>query len=144
MLLYSYVSITLVSQGIGRPIIGFASDHLGRFNVAAIGTLIAALASFFLWIFAGVHFGGLIVFSLFGAFAGIIWPCLAPIGTEVVGLPLLPSCKKCPVPELQIIEVRQLTGHSVFSIFWFILLVPATLYASSAGPPHVIQVTNAL
>lgn len=80
-----------MSQGLGRPLIGLASDRWGRLNVAGIGTLIAGLAAFFLWIFAGSHFGGLIVYALFGGFAGIIWPCVAPVGAEVVGLQLLPS-----------------------------------------------------
>ncbi len=60
-------------------------------NVAGVGTLIAVVAAFFLWIFAGSHFPGLIVYALFGGFAGIIWPCVAPVGAEVVGLQLLPS-----------------------------------------------------
>lgn len=81
----------LVSQGIGRPLIGLVSDRFGRINVAGVGTLIAGLAAFFLWIFAGSRFAGLIVYVLFGMFAGIIWPCVAPVGAEVVGLQLLPS-----------------------------------------------------
>jgi MFS family permease len=80
-----------VSQGIGRPLIGLVSDRFGRINVAGVGTLIAGLAAFFLWIFAGSHFGGLIVYVLFGMFVGVIWPCVAPVGAEVVGLQLLPS-----------------------------------------------------
>ncbi|KAK4110570.1 MFS general substrate transporter [Canariomyces notabilis] len=94
-----------LSQGIGRPIIGFVSDRLGRINVAALGTLIAGLAAFFLWIFAGPHFGGLVVYALFGMFAGIIWPCVAPVGAEVVGLQLLPAA---------------------LSIYWLVLVLPAT------------------
>ncbi|KAL2128036.1 hypothetical protein VTI74DRAFT_9824 [Chaetomium olivicolor] len=94
-----------LSQGIGRPLIGLASDRLGRINVAAIGTLIAGLAAFFLWIFAGSHFGGLIVYALFGGVAGIIWPCIAPVGAEVVGLQLLPAA---------------------LSIYWLVLVLPAT------------------
>lgn len=31
------------------------------------------------------------MYTLFGGFAGIIWPCVAPVGAEVVGLQLLPS-----------------------------------------------------
>jgi hypothetical protein len=80
-----------VSQGLLRPVIGLVSDKVGRINVAAIGTLIAGLVAFFLWIFAGPHFPGLIIYVLFGGFAGIIWPCVAPVGAEVVGLQLLPS-----------------------------------------------------
>lgn len=88
---YRSACSVLVSQGLGRPLIGLASDRLGRINVAGIGTLVAGVAAFFLWIFAGKYFGGLIVYALFGGFAGIIWPCVAPVGAEVVGLQLLPS-----------------------------------------------------
>ncbi|KAK4128256.1 MFS general substrate transporter [Parathielavia appendiculata] len=94
-----------LSQGIGRPLIGLASDRFGRINVAAIGTLIAGLAAYFLWTFTGAHFPGLIVYALFGGFAGIIWPCVAPVGAEVVGLQLLPSA---------------------LSIYWLVLVLPAT------------------
>ncbi|AEO65814.1 uncharacterized protein THITE_2113289 [Thermothielavioides terrestris NRRL 8126] len=94
-----------LSQGLGRPLIGLISDRFGRINVAAIGTLVAGMAAFFLWIFAGSHFAGLIVYALLGAFAGIIWPCVAPVGAEVVGLQLLPSA---------------------LSIYWLLLVLPAT------------------
>lgn len=95
----------LVSQGLGRPVIGLFSDKIGRINIAALSSLIAALAAFFLWIFAAKHFAGAIVYSLFGAFAGSIWPCIAPVAVEVVGLQLLPS---------------------VMSITWLVLVLPAT------------------
>ncbi|GAB1311157.1 Major facilitator superfamily domain-containing protein [Madurella fahalii] len=94
-----------LSQGIGRPLIGLASDKLGRINVAALGTLVAGLAAFFIWIFAGTHYAGLIVYVLFGMFAGIVWPCVAPVGAEVVGIQLLPAA---------------------LSIYWLVLVLPAT------------------
>jgi len=94
-----------LSQGIGRPMIGLLSDRLGRMNVAGLGTLIACLAASFIWIFAGKYFVGLIVYALFGMFAGIIWPCVAPVGAEVVGLQLLPSA---------------------LSIYWLVLVLPST------------------
>lgn len=80
-----------VSQGLGRPVIGFYSDRIGRINVAALCTLTAGVAAFFLWIFAGQHYPGAIIYALFGAFAGCIWPCIAPVAVEVIGLQLLPS-----------------------------------------------------
>ncbi|KAK4162540.1 major facilitator superfamily domain-containing protein [Cladorrhinum sp. PSN259] len=94
-----------LSQGLGRPLIGLASDRVGRINVAGLGTLIAGTAAFLLWILAGQNYAGLIVYSLFGAFAGSIWPCVAPVGAEVVGLQLLPSA---------------------LSIYWLALVLPAT------------------
>lgn len=82
---------SIVSQGLGRPLIGFYSDKVGRINVAALCTLTAGIAAFFLWIFAGQHYPGAIIYALFGAFAGCIWPCIAPVAVEVIGLQLLPS-----------------------------------------------------
>ncbi|KAK0618599.1 major facilitator superfamily domain-containing protein [Bombardia bombarda] len=98
-------AILNLSQGIGRPLIGFLSDRIGRINVAALSTLTAALSIFLIWILAGKHFPGLIVYSLFGMFAGSIWPCVAPVGAEVVGISLLPSA---------------------LSIYWVALAFPAT------------------
>lgn len=77
--------------------IGFLSDRVGRINVAALSTLIAGLAAFLLWILAGQYYAGSIVYSLFGMFAGAIWPCIAPVAVEVVGLQLLPSCETTSV-----------------------------------------------
>lgn len=94
-----------VSQGLGRPMIGYSSDKIGRINVAALSSLLAGLAAFFLWIFAGRHFAGAIVYALFGAFAGCIWPCIAPVAAEVVGLQLLPSA---------------------MSVTWIVMVLPAT------------------
>ncbi|KAI8194925.1 putative transporter MCH2 [Colletotrichum sp. SAR 10_86] len=94
-----------LSQGIGRPIIGLISDRVGRINVAGLGTLVAGLATLFVWIFAGRYFAGTIVYALFGAFAGCIWATVTPVGAEVVGIQLLPSA---------------------LSIFWMILVLPAT------------------
>ncbi|KAK4197745.1 major facilitator superfamily domain-containing protein [Triangularia verruculosa] len=94
-----------LSQGIGRPLIGLASDRVGRINVAGLATLTAGVVAFFLWIFAGKSYPGLIIYALFGAFAGAIWPCVAPVGAEVVGLQLLPAA---------------------LSIYWLVLVLPAT------------------
>lgn len=96
----------IVSQALGRPAIGLLSDRLGRMNVAGIGTLIASVAAFFLWIFAGKYYAGLIIYALFGAVAGILWPCVGPVAAEVVGLQLLPAA---------------------LSVYWIILVFPATL-----------------
>ncbi|KAG7126912.1 transporter MCH2 like protein [Verticillium longisporum] len=98
-------AILNLAQGIGRPLIGLASDRYGRINLCGISTLLAALSTLFLWTFTGQHFAGTIVYSLFGAFAGSLWPTVAPVGAEVVGIQLLPS---------------------VLSVFWLVLVFPAT------------------
>ncbi|KAK0754032.1 major facilitator superfamily domain-containing protein [Schizothecium vesticola] len=94
-----------LSQGVGRPLIGLSSDKYGRLNIAGLGTLAAGLSCFFIWIFAGKTYAGLIVYALFGVFSGVIWPCVAPVGAEVVGLQLLPSA---------------------LSIYWLGMVLPAT------------------
>ena len=94
-----------LSQGLGRPMIGFLSDPVGRLNVMGLGTLTAGLAALFIWIFAGKYFAGLIVYSLLGAFAGLMWATIAPVTAEIVGIPLLPAA---------------------LSVAWIILVLPAT------------------
>ncbi|KAM0322549.1 hypothetical protein ACHAQA_009396 [Verticillium albo-atrum] len=98
-------AILNLAQGIGRPLIGLASDRYGRINLCGISTLLAGLSTLFLWTFTGKHFAGTIVYSLFGACAGSLWPTVAPVGAEVVGIQLLPS---------------------VLSVFWLVLVFPAT------------------
>lgn len=78
---------------------------MGRINIAGLGTLIACLASFLLWIFAGKFYAGVIVYALFGAFVGGLWPTVAPVGAEVIGIQLLPAG---------------------LSIYWLVLVLPST------------------
>lgn len=98
-------SMFSLSQGIGRPLIGLTSDYFGRLNIVCVGTFIAGFCALFLWIFAGKYFAGAIVYSLFGAFAGMIWATISPVGAEVVGIQLLPS---------------------LLSVTWIILVLPGT------------------
>lgn len=85
--------------------IGLASDRWGRINVCGICTLVAAISTLLLWTLAARQYAGIIVYSLFGSFAGSIWPTVAPVGAEVVGLQMLPSA---------------------LSVFWLVLVLPAT------------------
>lgn len=88
--LLSWLSIT-VSQAVGRPLIGLASDRFGRLNVAGISTLAASISTLLIWTLAGKSFAGTIVYTLFGAFASNMWTTVAPVAAEVVGLQTLPS-----------------------------------------------------
>ncbi|EXK40892.1 hypothetical protein FOMG_07622 [Fusarium oxysporum f. sp. melonis 26406] len=96
---------TMVSQAVGRPLIGLASDRFGRLNVAGISTLAASISTLLIWTLAGKSFAGTIVYTLFGAFASNMWTTVAPVAAEVVGLQTLPSA---------------------LSIFWIVLVLPTT------------------
>lgn len=62
-----------LGTGVGRPMIGFASDRFGRIQVAAVLTLACAILVFAVWIPA-TSYGVLIVFALFsGAILGTFW-----------------------------------------------------------------------
>ncbi|KAI9146741.1 major facilitator superfamily transporter [Paramyrothecium foliicola] len=80
-----------LSQAVGRPLIGLASDRFGRLNVAGISTFIASASTLLIWILAGKSFPGTIVYTLFGAFASNMWTTAAPVAAEVMGLQTLPS-----------------------------------------------------
>ncbi|UKZ91449.1 uncharacterized protein TrAFT101_006427 [Trichoderma asperellum] len=94
-----------ISQAVGRPLIGLASDRYGRLNVASISTLTAVLSTLLIWTLAGKTFAGTIVYTLFGAFASNMWTTVTPVGAEVFGLRSLPSA---------------------LSVFWLILVLPTT------------------
>lgn len=89
----------------GRPLMGYVSDASGRINTALVCTFLAGLTSFVIWIFAK-SFGVLIFYALIGgALAPTFTTTVAPVGTEVVGLKLLPSA---------------------LSIFWLSSVIPST------------------
>ncbi|CAK7209613.1 hypothetical protein SCUCBS95973_000499 [Sporothrix curviconia] len=115
-----------LSQGLGRPLIGFLSDPVGRLNVMGLGTLTAGVGALFIWIFAGKYYAGLIIYSLLGAFAGLLWATVAPVTAEIVGIPLLPSA---------------------LSVLWILLVAPATCaeviglsLRSGTGPDSYLHV----
>lgn len=82
-----------MSQAVGRPLIGLASDRFGRLNVAGISTFVASISTLLIWTLAGKSFGGTIIYTLFGAFASNMWTTVAPVAAEVMGLQTLPSGK---------------------------------------------------
>lgn len=80
-----------LGQAIGRALIGLLSDHFGRVAVPFVATFLTGLFSLVIWIFAK-SLGVIYFFSMItGLFAGTLWAAAAPMGTEVVGLPDLPS-----------------------------------------------------
>lgn len=62
-----------LGTAIGRPLIGIASDHLGRIEVAGVITLISGLSCLVIWLPA-TSYAALIFFSVFiGGMFGIFW-----------------------------------------------------------------------
>ncbi|KXJ89203.1 major facilitator superfamily domain-containing protein [Microdochium bolleyi] len=81
-----------LGQGIGRPIIGLASDRYGRLNVAQISTALTGLLCLVFWLPGTRSLAACIVFALIcGPVAGVMWASCTPVCVEVVGLPLTPS-----------------------------------------------------
>jgi len=100
-----------LGQAIGRPPIGYFSDHVGRLNMASTMTFLAGVFCLLIWMFAST-FALLLVFALLsGTVAGTFWATCAPVTTEVVGLVHLPSA---------------------LSITWLVLVVPTT-FAEAIG-----------
>lgn len=67
--------VTFLNLGtaVGRPFIGFLSDHYGRIKVAAILTMACGIACFAIWIPAS-SFGVTVLFALIsGAILGVFW-----------------------------------------------------------------------
>lgn len=84
-------AILNLGQGIGRPLIGYFSDSLGRINMCLFCTLACGVLCFALWIPAETY-ALLLVFALLGGgVAGTLWTTVAPVTAEVVGLSILPS-----------------------------------------------------
>jgi hypothetical protein len=110
-----------VSQGLGRPLIGLASDSFGRINVAALGTLVAGLSSLLLWIPAGKFLAGAIVFSFFGCVCGCLWATVAPVCAEVIGLQMLPSGKPIALVRTSV----KSDTYVGLSVLWVFLTFPA-------------------
>lgn len=77
--------------GVGRPLVGFYSDVLGRINMASIMTFSCGVLCLALWVPAKT-FPVLIVFALLsGSVMGTFWTCFAPVTAEVVGMQKMPS-----------------------------------------------------
>lgn len=80
-----------VGLGIGRPLVGYISDRLGRINMAAIMTVSCGIFSLCIWIPAR-SYTVLLIFALFAGFGcGTFWGTVSSVTTEVVGLQRLPT-----------------------------------------------------
>ncbi|KAH8664726.1 major facilitator superfamily domain-containing protein [Xylariales sp. PMI_506] len=154
---------------VGRPMMGYFSDRLGRINMALLVTALCGVWCFALWIPAE-SFALLAIFAfLSGALCGVFWCSVTPILAEVVGLNrmastfgvillamVLPTTFAEPVA-MQIVdssgsETRIFLGAQVFVGCMFLagsfslLLLRAwkisSLENEEASPPPPTQNTN--
>ncbi|TFK47248.1 MFS general substrate transporter [Heliocybe sulcata] len=84
-------AVLSVGMTVGRPLVGYFSDSVGRINMAGIVTFVTGLTCFIIWIPAKTY-GVCVFFALVnGAICGSFWSCVGPLAAEVVGLGNLPS-----------------------------------------------------
>ncbi|KDQ51221.1 hypothetical protein JAAARDRAFT_199259 [Jaapia argillacea MUCL 33604] len=117
----------MLSVGItvGRPLVGYFSDSVGRINMAGLVTVATGLTCFVIWIPART-FGVCIFFAFInGAICGSFWTCAGSVSAEVVGLANLPSALSllwlsvvlpCTFSEAIALELRRGTGRTSFLI----------------------------
>ncbi|UKZ76751.1 hypothetical protein TrVFT333_004461 [Trichoderma virens FT-333] len=59
--------------------------------VSAMFNLSTALITFFIWIFGGKSYGGLMVYGLLGMFPSLLWATFVVMAASIFGLKLMPA-----------------------------------------------------
>ncbi|BCS30647.1 uncharacterized protein APUU_80950A [Aspergillus puulaauensis] len=94
-----------VGQIVGRPLLGYYSDAVGRINIATAATLVSGVLCLSLWVCAK-SYAAILCFALFGGILfGTFWTVMAPLSAEVVALKEIRSC---------------------LTIMWLVCVLPAT------------------
>lgn len=106
-----------LGQAIGRPLIGYFSDSVGRINIAGITTFIAGVLSLAVWVNSESY--GLLMFYAIaeGLVAGNIWATIAPLVAEILGV--------------------ERVAHGM-NLVWLSIIVPSTF-----SEPIALALTNA-
>ncbi|CEL04958.1 hypothetical protein ASPCAL06081 [Aspergillus calidoustus] len=80
-----------LGQAIGRPLVGYFSDSVGRITIAGATTFVAGAICLAVWVNAH-SFGVLVFFAIAeGLVAGNFWATIAPLVAEVLGIDKVPS-----------------------------------------------------
>ncbi|CAG7986771.1 unnamed protein product [Penicillium olsonii] len=75
-----------LSQAVGRPLIGYFSDTVGRIKMAGVTSFAAGVIALAVWVNAQ-SYGLLMFFAVAdGLFAGGFWALIAPLVAEILGL----------------------------------------------------------
>ncbi|KAK3688054.1 major facilitator superfamily domain-containing protein [Podospora appendiculata] len=79
-------AVLSLGLGVGRPVVGYYSDRVGRINMALGMTLLCSLLCLTLWTLARSYAGLLAFAALAGVVSGTFWSTVNPVLAEVVGL----------------------------------------------------------
>lgn len=94
-----------LGQTIGRPLVGYFSDTLGRTNMAGLMTFLTGLLIFLVWMFSQTYSALAVCSLLLGLVCGTFWSTITPVGIDVIGMKRLPNA---------------------LALTWLILTIPAT------------------
>ncbi|RDW58184.1 hypothetical protein BP6252_13595 [Coleophoma cylindrospora] len=97
-----------LGQGIGRPLVGWFSDEVGRINIASATTALCGVFCLLIWTFAKGF--SIVCFFAFmvGTVCGTYWSCVAPVCGEVVGMKDLSSAL---IAEAIALKLRRDSGN---------------------------------
>ncbi|KAL7937561.1 major facilitator superfamily domain-containing protein [Trichoderma chlorosporum] len=80
-----------LGMAIGRPIVGYFSDRVGRLNMVISATVLAGIWCLCLWT-SGTSYSVLLAFSILGGTTiGTCWATVGPMLADAFGMKLLPS-----------------------------------------------------
>ncbi|KAG0780579.1 hypothetical protein G6F22_009537 [Rhizopus arrhizus] len=87
----STVTVSAAGNFIGRIMIGFLADRIGKINSNLIFTVITGLSSLLIWAFAN-SYGSLMAFSaVFGLTSGAYFAQISPVTASILGMEKFPS-----------------------------------------------------
>ncbi|KAL5044229.1 hypothetical protein BDW71DRAFT_215784 [Aspergillus fruticulosus] len=94
-----------IGQIVGRPLVGYYSDAVGRINIATAATFLSGVLCLSLWV-CSRSYAAILCFAFFGgSLFGTFWTVMAPLSAEVVALKEVRSC---------------------LTIMWLVCVLPAT------------------
>ncbi|ORZ12218.1 major facilitator superfamily domain-containing protein [Absidia repens] len=128
--------VAVLSTGnlIGRPLVGFTADKIGRLNADIIWTIICGLSSFLIWMFA-YNYGVVMAFSIiFGLFCGSYFTLLSPITLDIVGLERFPTALSI----LLMANIFSVFGPSIASGIQVHVETPFLVYKIFTGFTYVL------
>ncbi|CAO3589689.1 unnamed protein product [Absidia cylindrospora] len=128
--------VAVLSAGnlLGRPLVGFTADKIGRLNADIIWTIVCGLSSFLIWMFA-YNYGVLMAFGIiYGLFCGSYFTLLSPITLDIVGLERFPT----GLSILLMANIFSVFGPSIASGIQVYVETPYLVYKVFTGFTYVL------